>query len=160
MYVWRRQRVFWIKRNGILTPSQPTATTAGQGEMVSVFITLMLGAHTQSKFSFFQMSKFSYDCADHVFITVLLLLLTSTWTQFQKMRLCVCTRITVYVFCNVWSMKNFDFVIKPCVKMNKLPWTLYLMNYIVYIHVCSGFCCLFGPLIHTVLQQPNALRIS
>ena len=75
-------------------------TTAGRGEVDSVFITLMLGAHTSANVDGQCISDFNfcYEDAIHIIIIIWLLLLTFTLSHIQKM---------AYVFMCILYMDNY-----------------------------------------------------
>lgn len=99
------------RADGVLS-LQIRSTTAGREVMDSVFTASMLGAYSQSKLmdSDSKMSNCWCEDGDNIITAIVFLLLTFTLTQNQKLHsmfMYICMLITVFMSCNLCSMKEF-----------------------------------------------------
>lgn len=93
---------------------RPVLTTAPRIKLFGLFVTSMVGAHSQSKMtdSVSQMFNILYEDADHVFTTVSLLPLTNTPdADFKRFPACLC----VSCVCSMKEFTTFHFILQPCV---------------------------------------------
>lgn len=99
---------------------RPVLTTAPRIKLFGLFVTSMVGAHSQSKMtdSVSQMFNILYEDADHVFTTVSLLPLTNTPTQILRDSLRVCVFPVCVQHEGVHNL-SFHFATLCCITTNK-----------------------------------------